>query len=208
MIVFAVIIAVLILIMNLSVHVETKLQDQKFSIVVRLGKIKILKAPVFEKKQKENKSPAKEKTKTDPEKTNRKITADDITFYFSVARDALKDLQGLLRYTRKKIICNRLLLELTFGKEDAAQVGMMCGFLWAGLGNLLPLLQSMMVLKEHRITVVPVYHQECFSVAYEGAFRMKVHHLVVLAFKALGCFFKYSRRFSKHKSEASQASRS
>ena len=43
MIVFAVIIAVLILIMNLSVHVETKIQNKKFSIVIRLGKVRILK---------------------------------------------------------------------------------------------------------------------------------------------------------------------
>ncbi|MBU5451175.1 DUF2953 domain-containing protein [Acetivibrio sp. MSJd-27] len=198
MIVFAVIIAVLILIMNLSVHVETKIQNKKFSIVIRLGKVRILKAPILKKTKKENKSTAKEKNKNDTVKPDKKLTVDDITFYFSSFRDILKDLQKLMRYSRKKIICNKLLLELTFGKEDAAQVGMMYGFIWAGIGNMLPLLQSMMIIKEHSITVVPLYNQECFSIVYEGNFRMKIHHIVVIGLKAFSYFIKHLKRFSKY----------
>lgn len=198
MIVFAVVIAVLILIMNLSVHVETKIQDKKFSIVVRLGKVKLLKAPISKKTEKENKSNAKEKTKNDAAKPDKKLTVDDISFYFSDFHDILKDLQKLLRYSRKKIICDKLVFELTFGDEDAAQVGMMYGFLWAGIGNILPLLQSMVIIKEHRITVVPVYHQKCFSIAYEGNFRMKIHHITVIGLKAFSYFIKHLKRFSKY----------
>ena len=199
MIVFAVIIAVLILIMNLSVHVETKITDKKFSIVMKLGKIKIFKAPILKKKkpEKENKSTAKEKTKDDTAK--QKITVDDISFYFSSFRDLLKDLKKLMRYSRKKIVCEKLFFELTFGKEEAAQVGMMYGFIWAGIGSVLPLLQSMMILKEHRIAVVPVYNQDCFSVSYEGNFRMKIHHIVVIGLKSFSVFIKYLLHFSKHK---------
>lgn len=199
MIVFAVVIAALIFIMNLSVHVETKLIENSFSLLVRLGKMKIFKAPVLGKERSEKQNKKEEKEKTKPDTKDQKRDAGDIVLYLSSLKGILNDLKGLMRYTKKKIICDRLILSLEFGKEDAAQTGILYGIIWAGIGNIFALLQSFIVIKRHRITVTPIYNQEKLAVTYEGDFKMKIHHLTVIGFKSLAVFLKYLKRVSKQK---------
>ncbi len=195
MTIFAIVIAVLILIMNLSVHVETELRGKRFSVVVRLWKLKLLQFSFpKEKRTSENNHTEKEQTKT--EKT---FTADSISFYLSEIGNILQDLKKLFRYSRKRMICDRLEVTLTFGKEDAAQVGILYGVIWAGIGNLLPLIQGIVVLKEPHIQVVPVYNRELFEIAYEGNFRMKIYQLTALVLKAGFVLIKYFRRHAKYK---------
>ena len=199
MIVFAVVIAALIFIMNLSVHVETKLIENSFSLLVRLGKMKIFKAPVLGKERSEKQNKKEEKEKTKPDTKDQKRDAGDIVLYLSSLKGILNDLKGLMRYTKKKIICDRLILSLEFGKEDAAQTGILYGIIWAGIGNIFALLQSFIVIKRHRITVTPIYNQEKLAVTYEGDFKMKIHNLTVIGIKSLAVFLKYLKRVSKQK---------
>ncbi len=194
MIVFAIVIAVLILIMNLSVHVETKVKGKEFSVVIKLWKIKIFQSPLRkEKAGKKNKQ--KEKEQTNKEK---QFTAENLSFYLERIGEILKDVKKLFRFARQKMICHKFCFTLTFGKEDAAQVGILYGLIWAGIGNLLPVIQSFMVLKEPHIQVVPVYHREYFLIEYEGHFKLKIYHLTGLAVKALFVFTKHLRQYAKY----------
>ncbi len=194
MTIFAIVIAVLILIMNLSVHVETKVKGKEISIVVKLWKIKLFRFPLRKEKAKKRNKP-KENEQT---KQKKQLTVEALSFYIERIGRILKDIKKLFRFARQKMICHKFVFTLTFGKEDAAQVGILYGMIWAGIGNLLPVIQSFMVLKEPHIQVVPIYHREYFMIEYEGRFKMKVYHLIRIAVRVMFLFVKELRHSAKY----------
>ena len=109
------------------------------------------KAP--EKKEKpapvSPKEPAKEQPAETPEKQEKKKSGGPVTDFLPLLKVAL----DLLNDFRKKLRVNRLEVKLIMAGDDPCDLAMNYGKAWAAIGNLMPRLERVLVIKKRDIDV-------------------------------------------------------
>lgn len=105
---------------------------------------------------------------------------------------------------RKTILCERLVLNLSFGLDDAAQTGIATGAVWAGVYNVISFLSNFASLREPEIKINPVFDDEC--VEFDGqciiAFRI-VNIISTLITVGINYYFVNKKLTEKEKAAIS-----
>ncbi|MBR2476904.1 MAG: DUF2953 domain-containing protein [Clostridia bacterium] len=81
---------------------------------------------------------------------------------------------------RKRIKVHRFDFNMTFGLDDAADTGIATGAAWGAIYNIFGLVANLCTVKDHKITITPVFDRECFSLEFCGKVRCKVFDVLML----------------------------
>ena len=95
------------------------------------------------------KEPAKEQPAETPEKPEKKKSGGPVTDFLPLLKVAL----DLLNDFRKKLRVNRLEVKLIMAGDDPCDLAMSYGKAWAAIGNLMPRLERVLVIKKRDIDV-------------------------------------------------------
>lgn len=128
--------------------------------VVRLilGPVRITLIPMKKKEKKKKEKKSKEKAKSGPEKPAvppKPKTAEDKqkggswTDFLPLVKTALE----FLGTFRKKLRVNRLDMKLILAGDDPCDLGLNYGRTWAAVGNLMPQLEKLFVIKKRNVEV-------------------------------------------------------
>ena len=98
---------------------------------------------------------------------------------------------------RKKLVLEKLDLHLAVGGTDPAETAIFYGRVWAGLGNLVPMLERAFILKKRSIYAQLSPAPDKIQVEVETRLRYRIGQLIGIAFKAgwkaLWIFLRHKR---------------
>jgi len=161
-------------------------------------RIRFMGITLFDSRKEKKAPPKKRKSKTPPKKPKRDSSSKERLWkLLDQVREIASIGKGIGEDFRGKIICKKFLLHLTFGMEDAADVGITTGVIWSGLGALYPLLDSYIQLQNPDIQVQPIFNQEVFHFRYEGIYQLKFIHIIYILLKNSKKLFKFMNQFRK-----------
>jgi len=120
---------------------------------------------------KENKEQETEIKIDSPVKNNSSIV-NDLSSYFSIFFEIKNPLFRFVSDTLKAIHFRSLCLDMTYGFDDPAYTGMMCGFLHAALG----------IVKrscpQYNYQIVPSFNNEILEIDASGNFRIRLYRFI------------------------------
>jgi len=141
--------AVLIGLAVLPLGVRAVYREQQPGIWVLIGPVKLR---VFPRKPKERKSDKKAKKPAAPAKKKAKQKSEKGGSY----RDFLPIIETVLQFLgqfRRKLRINRLEMKLVLAGGDPSDLAVNYGKAWAALGNLMPQLERLFVIKKRNLEV-------------------------------------------------------
>ena len=129
------------------------------------------------------KEPAKEQPAATPEKPEKKKSGGPVTDFLPLLKVAL----DLLNDFRRKLRVNRLEVKLVMAGGDPCDLAMNYGKAWAAIGNLMPRLEKVFVIKKRDIDV------ECDFVASQTTIYARLDLTITLG-RILAAVFKFAFR--------------
>lgn len=171
-----------------NVVAYTGFEEKKFSISVYLWKIKL-----FSNKDKKNNKKEAPKEKENRGEPQKKLTLEALGGYFEVYKRISEDLKKMLRFFKRKIKAREFKLDITFGLSDAAETGIATGMVWAFIGSVYPVIDTIFEIRDPHISVNPKFNCEYFNLEYKGIYKLKIIHIIYIAFCALKLILKYKK---------------
>ena len=169
MYIFLIILILLTVFLFTNVVAVTEYNEKKFILEIYLYKLRL-----FGNKKKKI---AKEKADgQNPEKN--KLNLDKINLYLDVLKKISDDIKKTFRYFKKKIKASKFFINITFGLPDAAETGIATGMIWAFIGFVYPLVDTIFDVKDPEISVNPKFNCEYFDIEYKGIYKLKIIHIV------------------------------
>lgn len=193
MLILFLLIAFLILIAAIlltQVVLITEFKDNSF-----FASVKILNFTVFDNKDKNrNKYDKKEKNgETTKEKKPDKFNLESLGKYTAVLKNLFTDINKMFGHFKKKVKANEFKVDVTFGMEDAAETGIATGIIWAFIGSVYPVVDTIIDVKDPVINVNPKFNCEYFKFEYKGIYKIRIYKVLYLAVKGLNLFKKYKK---------------
>ncbi len=152
---------ILVLLAALPLGVKIRYDAEGFLLKLILGPLKLTVFPRPKKTVKETKEPKKQAVKVqeenlpkppqspEPEKPKSNPAGGSLTDFFPLIRTAL-DLLGDLR---RKLRMDDLYLRLILGGSDPCDLAVNYGKTWAAVGNLMPVLERIFVIRRRDVEV-------------------------------------------------------
>ena len=104
---------------------------------------------------------------------------------------------SIRKYLNKKNIPVELFIKVKQGTGDAAQTGLICGFLWAAAGILTTYLIRYLKVIRNEISIVPRFDKSIFNVDAYCIFHARLVHIIVVLIKIY--YSKYRIRMKSKK---------
>lgn len=144
---------ILVLLAIMPVGVSLIYQEDGLILSLLLGTVKIKLYPKS-KKEKPEKKDKKEKKQTEPasageKKPEQKKKGGKLSDFLPLVDVAL----GFLGSLRRKLRFKRLELDLILAADDPCDLALNYGKAWAAVGNIMPLLEQMFVIKKRNVQV-------------------------------------------------------
>lgn len=144
---------ILVLLAIMPVGVSLIYQEDGLILSLLLGTVKIKLYPKS-KKEKPEKKDKKEKKQTKPasageKKPEQKKKGGKLSDFLPLVDVAL----GFLGSLRRKLRVKRLELDLILAADDPCDLALNYGKAWAAVGNIMPLLEQMFVIKKRNVQV-------------------------------------------------------
>jgi len=171
-----------------NIVVYTAFEENKFSILVYLWKIKL-----FETKEKKEKLKESSKVNKENNDSKKNLSLEDLNKYFDAYKKISEDIKKMFRYFKRKIKAREFELNVTFGLLDAAETGIATGMIWAFIGNIYPVIDTLIEIKDPHISVNPKFNCEYFELEYKGIYKLKIIHIIYIAICGLKLFLKYKK---------------
>lgn len=186
---------ILVLLAIMPVGVSLIYQEDGLSLSLLLGAVKIklypktkIKKPKKKKEKKQTKPPATGTKKPEPEKKGGKLSD-----FLPLVDAAL----GFLGSLRRKIRVKRLELNWILASDDPCDLAVNYGRAWAAVGNIMPLLERMFVIKKRDVQVQCDFTADVTRVAARLDVTITVGRMVGLTVKygvlALWEYFKIKK---------------
>lgn len=141
----------LILLVIMPVGVSLLYREDGLFLSLLLGSVKVKLFPKPQKeKKREDKSQKKSKASSDSVKTPvSKKKGGKLSDFMPLLEIALQFLGGL----RRKLRVNKMEIDLVLASDDPCDLAINYGRAWAAVGNLMPLLEQMFVIRKRNVQV-------------------------------------------------------
>lgn len=141
--------------------------------------------------------PKKDKTKRQPEQK------EDIQVFALLQKGY--HLFRKLEYTmlmsregiRKRLVLEKLDLDLKFGLGDAAETGIATGVAWGLLYNIYAQLDRFVTVENHGFQLTPVFNSRGFQVLFSGVLRFRLIDTIVISLMVLYHFLMVNQKYKK-----------
>ena len=143
---------IVVLLAVLPLGVRIRYDCDGIAVTVLAGPVRILvfPRPKKEKKKKENPKPEKKKTApSEKEPPKKEKAGGSLTDFLPLVKLALE----LLNCFRRKLRVDNLRLKLVLAGDDPCDLAVNYGRAWAALGNLLPRLERVLVIRKRDLNV-------------------------------------------------------
>ena len=171
-----IVLGVLILLALLPLGADASYDEQGLEVRLVLGPLRILLYPPKKKKPAKEKTAKKEK-KNDkekkPEKTKKGGSYPDFLRLLKFVRDLLLDF-------RKKAKMDILEMQLTLAGGDPCDLAVNYGRAWAALGNLMPQLERLFVIRKRNLNVACDFTDDQTRIYVRTRITMTVWHVLCL----------------------------
>ncbi len=98
-------------------------------------------------------------------------------------REVYRVIKNISLYLREKITVREFSLNIEIGADDAFHTGMLGGLAWSAAGSLLSLVCNTFRVEKKHISVKPDFKESKFAAALSCIFRLKLAHIIIVAFK-------------------------
>ena len=145
---------IVVLLAVLPLGVRIRYDCDGIAVTVLAGPVRILVFPRTKKEKKKKEKPKPEKKKTAPsekEPPKKEKAGGSLTDFLPLVKLALE----LLNCFRRKLRVDNLRLKLVLAGDDPCDLAVNYGRAWAALGNLLPRLERVLVIRKRDL------HVEC-----------------------------------------------
>lgn len=106
------------------------------------------------------------------------------------------------RAVRKRILAEKIYLNLNFGTGDAAHTGMLVGTLWAAIYNVIAFIANFIRVTEPKICINPSYDEELLDFDGECILKISLANIItILTIIAVNYYFT-NRKLSKKEKAA------
>ena len=147
------------------------------SLLVGVLKIKLYPVETNKKEKKENLKQKKTTTSTAKKVSSKEPKkGGKLTDFFPLVEIALKFLGGL----RRKLRISNLEMSLVMAADDPCDLAVNYGKAWAAVGNLLPLLEQIFVIKKRNIQVQCDFTGDHIRICFRGDVTITVGRLLSL----------------------------
>ena len=143
---------IVVLLAVLPLGVRIRYDCDGIAVTVLAGPVRILVFPRPKKEKKKKEKPKPEKKKTDPsekEPPKKEKAGGSLTDFLPLVKLALE----LLNCFRRKLRVDNLRLKLVLAGDDPCDLAVNYGRAWAALGNLLPRLERVLVIRKRDLNV-------------------------------------------------------
>ena len=143
---------IVILLAVLPLGVRIRYDCDGIAVTVLAGPVRILVFPRPKKEKKKKEKPKPEKKKTAPsekEPPKKEKAGGSLTDFLPLVKLALE----LLNCFRRKLRVDNLRLKLVLAGDDPCDLAVNYGRAWAALGNLLPRLERVLVIRKRDLNV-------------------------------------------------------
>ena len=143
---------IVILLAVLPLGVRIRYDCDGIAVTVLAGPVRILVFPRPKKEKKKKEKPKPEKKKTAPsekEPPKKEKAGGSLTDFLPLVKLALE----LLNCFRRKLRVDNLQLKLVLAGDDPCDLAVNYGRAWAALGNLLPRLERVLVIRKRDLNV-------------------------------------------------------
>ena len=193
--VFIIIIAVLFLIpLKLTIIYEGNAEKKQAEITL---KYIFFRFHIYPKKDKKNKASTDEK-KDDKEDFSFEKEKQRIENYIAIFNKIKGDAADILRYAAKRaVIFEKISICVNFGFENAMHTGIFTGILNGFVYSVLAVIHHNSTLQDMHVTIQPIFEKPCFNSCHECIVRIKIVHIIVIAFSVLKIFRKIKKEGRK-----------
>lgn len=198
MIIFAIIAAVLLLLIALvlllpayvGIEYEYREGRQKLLVHMRLLGIPIkIRVPIGEAQKKQKKKKAAEKDTATETEAKKKFTFSRFREIAGGIRDAYQESKEDIRLTlaqiRKKTELESVAFHLGFGLSDAAKTGIATGAAWTSSSCLLSVVNQMVGIKTVDLRISPDFTRETFSIYIKSILKLRPVHIISIGIKII-----------------------
>ena len=143
---------IVVLLAVLPLGVRIRYDCDGIAVTVLAGPVRILVFPRTKKEKKKKEKPKPEKKKTVPsekEPPKKEKAGGSLTDFLPLVKLALE----LLNCFRRKLRVDNLRLKLVLAGDDPCDLAVNYGRAWAALGNLLPRLERVLVIRKRDLNV-------------------------------------------------------
>ena len=143
---------IVVLLAVLPLGVRIRYDCDGIAVTVLAGPVRILVFPRPKKEKKKKEKPKPEKKKTAPsekEPPKKEKAGGSLTAFLPLVKLALE----LLNCFRRKLRVDNLRLKLVLAGDDPCDLAVNYGRAWAALGNLLPRLERVLVIRKRDLNV-------------------------------------------------------
>lgn len=172
-----------------KVILETEYKDKKFFVVIKLGKFKIFD----NSKKKEEKADKNDNKGEDKKESRSKFNISLLNKYTDILKQLFNDIKEIFRYFKRKVKAKEFKIDITFGMEDAAETGIATGMVWAFIGTVYPLVDTVIDIKNPVINVNPKFNCEYFNFEYKGIYKIKIFNILYIGIKGYKLYKKYKK---------------
>ncbi len=150
-----IVLGILVLLALLPLGASVRYDSQGAVVRVILGPIRLTlipgkkKAPKKEKPKKEKKAAPAEKKAPPPKKSGEEAKGGSLTDFLPLVKVGLEMLDSF----RRKLRADRLECKLILGGDDPCDLAVNYGRTWAAVGNLMPALERVLVIRQREIEV-------------------------------------------------------
>ncbi len=184
------------LVIKFSKHQSEKVKSS-FSVELFGGKIK--KIFSFPKKKKaDKKGHKKEETKKDAELS----FSQKIKKYYGIFLRVKKTWSKSKRAVRKRILAEKIYLNLNFGTGDASHTGILTGTLWGAVYNVIAFLANFIRVTEPQISINPSYDEELLDFEGECILKMSMANIISIILVLSTNYYLVNRKQTKKEKAA------
>ena len=147
-----IVLGIVMLLAALPLGVRIRYDCDGIAVTVLAGPVRILVFPRTKKEKKKKEKPKPEKKKTAPsekEPPKKEKAGGSLTDFLPLVKLALE----LLNCFRRKLRVDNLRLKLVLAGDDPCDLAVNYGRAWAALGNLLPRLERVLVIRKRDLNV-------------------------------------------------------
>jgi len=203
---FLVFLTLMLYVMPVRISIDVKKHSENvkinFQIKTLYGLLNIkIKIPVFKMAFENGKPVLKCKTEgTDrrrsrlPDRFAKLLYTKEGEGLFRVYKNNKNIVLPLLRNITKKIKVRNIYLKLGMGTGDAAVTGVLYGFVWIAIGNIIAYTGSHMNIEKPRIIIVPIFGSVRLSIDFNCIINIKTGHIINAGIRAIPALISGNRK--------------
>jgi len=151
----------------------------------------------------------KDKPKKPKKKKEEKTKDKEKISFFEKIVDVFEELKNISYayyyskdFIRKRLILEKLNVNIDFGMSDAAKTGIATGAIWAVLYNIFAVVTKIFTVYDHKFNVEPDYNNEKFLFGVNGILKFKLVNIISIAFYVLIKYITVSKKTQENLKES------